>query len=301
MMMVMAGQLTLTHLESSEPWGLSGPQFLGLYAALLVGCIVIAFWAAWSARRSPSDGYPYPPRDLDVYEAAYLSAGPIRVAQTAAFSLLAADRIRGSRSGSMTTVVQDGRGSAQDPVAGVVLELLARREPTRLKPVVSEAARHPLIAEVGQRLHHDGLVSGKRAVLIERSALLPIAALLCVGLARLVEGLGNDRPVGFLLLLLVATVGLGVVVVADPPPLRTARGDAKLSELNRDLHPGQGLALAAVPVMDVALLGGAAITDPVVRGWVFGNSSDDGDGGDGGGDGSGSCGSDGGGCGGCGG
>jgi uncharacterized protein (TIGR04222 family) len=296
----MADQLKLSLPQSSEPWGLSGPQFLGLYVAGLVTCAVFAFYAYRLARRTPEQSHPSFERDLDLYEGAYLAGGPGRVTRTAAFSLLAADRIRGSRSGIMTTVVADGAmASRPDGVAQVVFDTLAQREPTHLHPVLSAAARHPIVDSIGERLRDEGLVPGKDRGLVQRSALLPIVALFILGVARLVEGVSNDRPVLFLLLLLMATVGLGVAVAGCPPPRRTARGDAKMRELSRASYPIRGLALGSVLAIDVALLGAGAIDDRAVSGWLFGASAGGGGGGSGGyvgGDGGG--GSCGGGCGG---
>jgi uncharacterized protein (TIGR04222 family) len=297
----MANQLRLSQLQSSEPWGLSGPQFLGLYLAGLALCAALAFCAFMLARRTREAGDPSSDRDLDVYEGAYLAGGPRRVAQTAAFSLLAADRIRGSRSGTMTTVVADGAtASKQDDVAQVVYDALAQQEPTHMDPVLSVAAKDPTVVSIGERLRREGLVRDKDQTHIHRSVLLPIAALLLVGLARLIEGLSNGRPVLFLLVLLAATVGLGMVLAASQPLLRTPRGNAKLDELRATTFPIGGLALASVTAIDVALLGADAIRDTEISGWLFGAASGGSGGGGydggGGGDGGGGCG--GGGCGG---
>jgi uncharacterized protein (TIGR04222 family) len=63
-----------------------------------------------------------------------------------------------------------------------------------------------------------------------------MAALLALGLARLVAGLSGGKPVGFLVLAMLVVAALTVLLVRLAASARTARGDAELAEL-RAAHP----------------------------------------------------------------
>jgi uncharacterized protein (TIGR04222 family) len=134
---------------------------------------------------------------------------------------------------------------------------------------------------------------------------LVVALVLGLGLLRLIHGWLVGRPIGFLLLLCLALMGMGVLF-ASQPPRRTARGEELLERRRRGIQGRTQrreleAALAAVAVLGLVALPPAQ-ADSIrllitpVSGRLGGEGGASGDGGGCGGGGGG-----GGGCGGCGG
>ena len=82
-----------------QPWGLSGPEFIGVYIAGLAAVICIPMVFRQVIRGAPSR----PARDLDPYEVAYLAGGPSRVAQLVVTEQIGCGALRVDSSGRVTT------------------------------------------------------------------------------------------------------------------------------------------------------------------------------------------------------
>ena len=133
------------------------------------------------------------------------------------------------------------------------------------------------------------------------TALLPLIAVFCVGVGRLVHGANHHRPVGLLALELLVSVFV-MAVTGAATPRRTPAGDRILASAHGITSPQDsaphaltsaaagGGVLVPAAVMGVALLGAEGIVDGDLRQALYGGLDGASGGGSGGGCGSGSCG-----------
>jgi uncharacterized protein (TIGR04222 family) len=286
----------------NEPWGMSGPQFLAAYWLVLALAVGYALASRWLMRRTRGSAPDAGGTALGLHEVAYLAGGPRRVAEAAVARLVEAGALRPARRGTVQVVRTDTR--VADPVDLAVLTTADRLGTPAVNRLVLAVAGQDVLAGVRSRLVARGLLvepSVARARL--RLAVAPLVVLLVVGLARCVNGILLDRPVGWLVLQLMLTATLVVLLGRRREPQRTARGQQALDE-TRQRHRSQGSAafaadasLAAGAGGLVALGGLMAFPDNDIRSALLPRSSSgwSGDGGAGGGA---SCGGGGAGCGG---
>ena len=82
-------------------WGLTGPQFLGVYFVTYL--LALALMYGFRAVLTHTESDPENPRPLlDPYETAYLAGGPGRTVSAAIANLALSDRLLVSRSGALT-------------------------------------------------------------------------------------------------------------------------------------------------------------------------------------------------------
>lgn len=282
-----------------NPFDLTGPQFLVLYVVLLVVTVGVALALRQRARRWA--GSAPTQRELDPYEVAYLSSGAQQMALTAVDGL---SQGRGLVVGRNRKLECGGTPSAWHPVEHAALQEVQRRgsiAPGRLAHALSA---RPEVQQVALRLQAEGLVLPPSARAAARTAALVYLPLLALGTARAIRGVALERPIGFLVLLLLLTVGLAAVTLVSPRLSRA--GDAALAELRRRhaalktaASTGRTLLAPQDAALAVGLFGVVAVTNPLVRTAFTPSYSGGGDGG--GGDGGSSCGGGGCGGGGCGG
>lgn len=292
-------------------WGISGPTFLLAYAVLAVVAVV----AVTRVRRALADVPARPTDGLDrqPYDVAYLNGGA-ELALCAALSAM-------HRSG---TIAVEGRGTVvaaarpdprSDELERAVHHAAARPLPRRQLAQVGAVAS--ALARIESRLVAAGLLLDEPRRSRIRSACWPTFAVAALGLVRIVAGTVNGRPVGFLVVLVLAVLGVGVgqlVAVRRRSPAGnaalctlTARHHALSPSMRPDwaVYGPAGAALAvgvfglsALWTADPAFAGELELSRATAAGsGVTGGSG--GDGGSGGGDsGGGGCGGGGGGCGG---
>jgi uncharacterized protein (TIGR04222 family) len=284
-------------------WGISGPQFLLLYLALLA--VTVAGVALARRRVLAPGGQAAGPARLDPYEAAELNGGGDLVVLTAASNLLRsgtlanASRRRGQQA---RLVARAAPEAAAHPVEWALYQQVASGPNRRLKDLQGALAQTSALAALRQRLRLGGLAPTPEQLTRYRLMGLWFVPLLALGAARVVAGVGNGRPVGFLVLFLLVTVVVAAVLVRRVPNA-TELGRRSLERLRLE-HPRPAVGASAAEVsMGTALFGAGVLwtadTDtalmlrvPREQGWYAGFGGHGG-GGDGGG---GSCG--GGGCGG---
>ncbi|HEX6077400.1 MAG TPA: TIGR04222 domain-containing membrane protein [Micromonosporaceae bacterium] len=305
-------------VAGTETWGFSGPDFLkvyiGLGAAVSALAVILFLWTRYRSGTPHRDSRASA-GDLTPADAAYLRGGPA----AAVLCALAALRTRGLVLAPSRRRLATSRTSVPGETSGLeraVHEAVRRQAPYR------RIARAPQVREeldaVDTKLTDMGLLSPGPHRTVLRAVELAMFAILAVGIARIVAGIGNQKPVGYLLLSL---VGFGTVVIwfhflARRFP-RTRFGDRVLGYLNSRYihlapahHPSWRANGAETAAMSVALFGAAAVyaSDPTFATRLGmsdsaaasgGSSYSDGSGGAGAGCGGGGCG--GGGGGGCGG
>ncbi|MCW0212921.1 MAG: TIGR04222 domain-containing membrane protein [Pseudonocardia sp.] len=300
-----------------DTWGISGPTFLAFYVVLAA----VVWIASSRARRRLAAGGPDRPLsglESHPHDVAYLNGGP----ELAVYSALSAMKLTGA-------IHARGKGQVQStPRAHLTDDLeqaiaFTAAAPTPRHRLQYHGVVSTALGRIEERLIREGLLlSEEQRSTIRRTGLwmLAVAAL---GLFRLLAGLANARPVGFLVLALLV-VGVITVVELMRAPRRSRAGDRALAALRTQHH---GLAPSMKPdwvaygagaaALGVGLYGTSALwaSDPAFAdelavqkaaagsGWGSdsGSSSwsggDSGGGGDGGG-GGGGCGGGGGGCGG---
>ena len=214
---------------SGDTWGISGPVFLLAYVLLVAGVTV----AVVRTRRALAAGPARPPDGLAQrpYDVAYLNDG----AHLALCAALSAMRRGG-------TVVPAGRGAVvaagrPDPRAED-LERAARRAaaaPVARAHLVRDGAVAAALGRIEGRLVEAGLLVSPDARCRMRRAAGWLFAVAGLGAVRVVAGIGNGRPVGFLVVLVAATAILAVVQ-RGAVPRRTRAGDAALRRLRDEHH-----------------------------------------------------------------
>jgi uncharacterized protein (TIGR04222 family) len=204
------------------PFDLPGPEFLGFYVFALAGGYGAARVLQEVLRGS---GGPATPAelDLDPYQIAYLARGPSGAASAVLASMTDSGALSCRTSGVLVRsgVLPRASYSFEHKVYDALPAAISVREAKQ----IAEAQAQDTFPE---RLRDLGLLVPREA---ERRLLLgPIAvmgAVLVVGWLKVLIGIARERPVGFLLALLV--VGMAAMVsLLKRNMRRTRRGDRVL-------------------------------------------------------------------------
>jgi uncharacterized protein (TIGR04222 family) len=254
----------------SQPWGLSGPQFLDIYGVGIAVAFAVPFLLRLLIRfGSGADAG----RPLDPYEVGYLAGGSTRAAQVAIADIVASGAVRVDSSGRVYGVDRAAfdrqsaflgeAGGAADPFwdlwlpAGVLAHQLQ-----------GKIAKRPGLAAIKARLRAEGLlVSSARTAMVWIVSLTLWAALFVAGGLRLAEGARSHRPIGDLqgLLVLSAFACLFSLLINGGrlPNLTTFRGAGRLRRL-RSAERHREKEAAQRP-------GGATVFSPGLAGDGFGS------------------------------
>ena len=243
---------------SGDTWGISGPMFLLVYVVLAVLVTVAVVRMRRTLADVPVTRFVGRLDELP-YDVAYLNGGA-ELALCAALSAM-------HRNGTIATA---GRGT----VVGA-----ARPEPRadELERAVHHAAVVPIprrqlaaTGAVASALHRSesrlvgvGLLLNPERRARSRATAGWTFALALLGVARVVAGIGNGRPVGFVAMLTVVVVVVGVAQgVGAPRRSRAGDGSGRRVSVSA-LQPGD-LVFYGSPVHHVALYvgGGQVIHAP---------------------------------------
>ena len=254
----------------SQPWGLSGHQFIGVYVAAMVLAALIPFATAKALGREPR------PRgtshDLGPFQAAYLTGGPDQVALVALTELGMSGALRVSSSQFAVVSDRDAWAGTQTAKA---LGIMATDFPTSgtILGGARRIAQSPGVRRLRQKLESEGLLGPAIWEYVPRAVtVVLVAGLLGLGIARVIEGLINGRPTGNLIFLLfVALVeGLMLLRMLTGRVVRTtARGVACLKPLADRVaearkEPDAPVVMAEV-LLGVAVEGLKAVPEDVLR------------------------------------
>ncbi|KWV33412.1 TIGR04222 domain-containing membrane protein [Micromonospora rifamycinica] len=241
-----------------DTWGIPGPLFLKLYLMVAVVAVVGTLLHRRRTTAGPPDAAGID--QLGPQQVAYLNGGD----QLAVWSALG-----GLRAAGAIDVRSDRRLIAAGPTPTGVTPLdHAIRNAARRPVAAGKLGRDPGVAraleQLRQGLEQHGLLidaDGVRALRRGRNLLL---VLLALGVVRLVAGLVNGRPVGWLLLAL-AGLGLTFALIARTPR-RTRSANTALRHLRSSSHhlspdsaPAYATYGAAGAAMGVALFGTASL------------------------------------------
>lgn len=298
-------------MGQNETWGISGSTFLVIYVLLAVVVAVVAVNIRRSLRAGravSADGLQSRPEDV-----AFLNGGP----DLAVYAALSAMHVEGSiaTSGPSAVGIVRSVGVARQASAlqNAIHGAAARPVPRRTLP--SEPRVAGALAEIRDRLERAGLILTEEQRRSYRRPAFLMLAVLAFGVVRMIAGVSNGRPVGFLLFVLFLVAVTSVILLVRVP-VRTAAGDVALAAqrsrhqaLSPAMRPDWGSVGAGAAALSVGVFGVGALmaAEPAFAeelqaqksaamgggGGVF-----SGDGGGGGGDGGGGGGCGGGGCGG---
>ncbi|HUL67873.1 MAG TPA: TIGR04222 domain-containing membrane protein [Burkholderiaceae bacterium] len=215
-----------------NPLDLSGPAFLAFYVFALIAAHFVGEALTLLCRSKHADSANLP-ENLQPAEAAFLAGGTERAVDTALVRLLHDDLI----------AVKPGGGGFETKAAKAdTLQLsdLQRdvyREIARNNGSVDALHRlkSAFLARTEVRLSSDRLLlarDGAEATCLRGAKASPFAAVIALGIAKILVGIARHRPVTFLVVfVLVSLVILGIKLFKLP--LRSARGEAALRNLKR--------------------------------------------------------------------
>ncbi len=277
------------------PLDLPGPQFLGLYAVLLVLAVVLGIAIPRMLRPA---GTPAPVTDED--ELAYLAGGETRLTESVTARLLASGAIAMEGARRFAILRHD---NAKSPGEVAVLSL---HSPASWGQIAN--AVRPHAQTIAERLARRGLLlTQAEQARIRLLQTAPYLLLLAFGGTKLAIGISRDKPVAILAALLVITA-IGAIIRYANLNRRTgaAIGAVKSVQSGSDRlrrAPDESESGMAVALFGTGVLAGSAFSE--LHDLRSSNSGSSDSGGDSGcsSDSSSGCSSDsdGGGCGGCGG
>ncbi len=299
-------------LALANPLDMRGPEFLQLFVTLMVVGVAAALVLRYLLRGAQDDSR----QALDEYQTAYLAAGVEGTVRAGVAALVDQKVLEVGRASGK--VSNDYRIAVRNCIPADSCELEQRIVAACGEPGGVHFARvieyaKPAAEKIGYRLEAWGLIVPRSGV--HSSQWIPVVAMLLttsIGWAKLVVGVERNKPVGFLVAMLVVSTIIAALFFMRPH--RTRAGDQLLSKL-RQQHarlPRSCASGESLSATDIALMAGlfgmgglvGSELAPLNEAWKYrkGPSSDGGGvaniagcGGDGGG---GGCG---GGCGGCGG
>ncbi|WAL69463.1 TIGR04222 domain-containing membrane protein [Amycolatopsis cynarae] len=244
-----------------EPWGLSGPAFLGVYAVSLVVALVLT---ALLRRRKPWRRVRAGQQPLSLWETAYLIGGPERVVDSAIASLISQERLRAR---SFEFLLPIGSALPTDPVERAVFEVVSAQQGLSVTKTRTEAGRRREVRAAEASLARRGLLVRSRLDALFTAS--PVFAVAAVGVARLVNGIRLHRPVDFLVIFLLVT-GAVLFSLLRRPSLRHTRAGLKARQAT--FRPGPTPVLLPAlsgAVGPVVLSGLAAYPDTVIKTALF--------------------------------
>ena len=194
----------------NQPWGLSGPQFLGIYGAGMAAFVAAPWLLALLARTFGSASPRVPAPVLDAYEVGYLAGGAERAAEVVIGELTASGALRVDSAGQISQADPAGLAPWSAACAhGIAAHAIPDGLSTQ--KVRQRLAKDPGIAAVGAQLRAERLFIDHSWVIAARVAAVTLWLVLMVtGALRMAEGAHNHRPIGDLVMLYLLTVLLGI-------------------------------------------------------------------------------------------
>ncbi|MBQ0906297.1 TIGR04222 domain-containing membrane protein [Micromonospora sp. U21] len=243
----------IVYAASGDTWGIPGPTFLRLY---LVATAVTVALAVFHRVRLAAGSVDAPAGPLGPQQVAYLNGGP-RLAVHAALG--------GLRGSGAIGVGPDRRLVTTGPTPSGLTPLdqaihWAAHQRARATDLPQDRRVREALDQLQAGLEQRGLLRSRAQYDTARRWAGFVFALLGLGVFRLVSGLFNDRPVGYLMLVLIPV--LVAALLLRRVPRRTRAGRAALRDVRRQhthLAPASSPAFAtygaAGAAMGVALYG----------------------------------------------
>ncbi len=211
-----------------NPFDLPGPEFLQLYAIVLIVAVIVAYLARWLLRL-PGGAAPAPAFDLTPYEVAYLSGGAALAIDAAVVRLVQLGVLFldvGARRLSQRSVV--ALPARAHPLEQAVHRAAAEDIGTKVEKVRDETTA--VADELREPLDELGLlIPRERVGLVRLVPGLVVLAATLFGVIKIFVGMSRDRPVLYLFLLVMVSI-VPVVLFFANGSFRSRRGDAALRQ-----------------------------------------------------------------------
>jgi uncharacterized protein (TIGR04222 family) len=246
----------LTLAAPGDTWGISGPDFLKAYG----GALVVFLLAAILFRIRAIHGGTDSPNSPAPGQIAMLESGPTRAVHVSLASLRAAGVVAVGQLRELQTT--DPAPAGLSRLDHAVYDAASRR--VQVSRLQADPGVRSALDDLRDSLVRAGWVLEPAQRHRARLGAWLVLALVGLGLIRLVAGIANDRPVGYLLLFILPTAVIGGVLLAVPR--RSAAGKRAIAQARTThghLAPNQSPAWATYGVtgaaMGVALFGTAAL------------------------------------------
>lgn len=204
-----------------DTWGIPGPMFVGGYLLGFSIALLFAF-AVRIVTRSGAAVPVAPVAELTPLELACLTGGPWRVVEAAVAQLVETGQLRASRDGYLQIGV---RSSGANPVERTVLADVARHGRRSATMLTFRLAKADSVGEVMAGLVRSGyLVDDAVARRRGLAGMVPVAVVFATGVMHWLAGAGNDRPIGWLTLVLAGTGLVGYALYRQPICPKTFAG-----------------------------------------------------------------------------
>jgi uncharacterized protein (TIGR04222 family) len=237
-------------------WGITDTQFLWFYG----GLCAVAAGAIWRARRRVL-GAPQrsndPTPDIGLYKMALLNGGP-QLAITTAAAKLHREGVLAEGSEPRTHVVAGALDRGADRLERAVFESVRSEPGISTELLRGGLADSDPIRWMTSELRDAGLLLGDDVARRLRWLWVWGALLALLGAARIVAGVQNDAPVGYLAIIVVAVVAATSWLFRRRTTM-TARGRDVVRARREDREDLRRVPLPAESVMAVALFGGGAL------------------------------------------
>lgn len=250
-----------------RPWGLSGPEFLIVYATALAGVSVVTALARWGVSATGRRPASAPP-GLGVYEWAYLCGGPARVAETAVAGLVDSGALRVSSWRRLHFAGEPAGDDFQQAVLNrvAVCDTVAKQHKNLRR----------MCGPLRDSLRERGLVCSATAHAVVLATLTLFPLLVVINVARVVTGVRLGYPiVGLLTELLITVIAWSAAGSYCQQPLRSRTGRALTPPHVSAVHHTPGLlrvhrhrADAVSDVVKQAMPPPIPATTPVAVCWV---------------------------------
>ena len=244
---------------ASDTWGISGPTFLGYFAVAAVVAAIVAGIARRIIFAGPSDSTRL---TLAPQQVAYLN-GRENLAVYASLTGLRAAGVLTSGPGG-TLQITGPMPAGLTPLDVAIYNAAGRG--ARVRDLNRDQWVRPALDQLKESVERTGYAttSGQRSI-ARLWALLP-AAVVAVGVVRLLDGSRNDKPVGFLVPLLFfgAILALSALLYSNRnATYATAKALRKLRVDNQHLAPRMSPSYAtygaSTAAMGVGLFGAASL------------------------------------------
>lgn len=241
-------------MSTQATWGIDGPTFLALYAALCVAAVVAIWrWRAAADGPAPTGAEP----ELGVHELAMLGGGP-QLAITSAATQLMRDGVLGRGPSDGTLDVAGELAPDADPLERAVFEAVAREPGLSVTAMRADVLRSDALAAMQAELVEARLLLSPAAARWFGWRWIVGAALCALGGARLWAGSEHEEPIGFLLVIVIVVLSLTRSMFRERP-VATRHGEAILYRWRTDCGDPERHAVSGDRTLTAALFGGGAL------------------------------------------
>jgi uncharacterized protein (TIGR04222 family) len=245
-------------MTSGDTWGIPGPTFLIIFGVVAAGLLLVNAYFRLVVLAGPATTRP---GELTGTEAGYLTGGAQRAVGAALGALRTAGAIEIARDGSLAAGGPPPAGA--DDLTTAVHHAAYRHR--RVRDLTHDPRITQSLERLRSRLTEDDLLVSQHRRATARWLGATLLALAGIGVLRMIAGMTNGRPVGYLMLSLALAVPIGLFLTVQVPWL-TGAGRRAIADLRRrhgylapSSRPAYGTYGMTGAAMGVALFGSAAL------------------------------------------